>query len=241
MNPWDELQQLITNTASPAVEMAAAPEPVRRYFDHALRGDVQPVQAAVLTMRGHIKLKRWLPFRARQLLAPRLGTVWQAQVGWLITGADRYVAGTGGMDWRLFGRFPVMHATGDDVARSSAERAAAESIWVPAAIPPGSATWQAADDTHLDVAFDVDGHDVTLHHVIDHEGRLRSSSLRRWGDPDNTGTWQALPFGVEVTAERTFDGITIPSAGRVGWHHGTDRWSDGEFFRFTITSYRTIP
>src|SRR3954452_17162134 len=197
MGPWDELESLIAASPMPSLDIAGAPQPVRRYFNHAMGRDHRAVRAAVLMMRGHIKLNRWLPFRARQLLVPRLGTVWQARIG-VITGANRYVAGSGGIDWRLFGRFGVMHAAGDDMARSSAERAAAESIWLPAAIPPGTAAWEADDDTHINVSFDVDGHDVTLHHVIDDEGHLRSSSLRRWGDPDGTGTWQPLPFGVAV-------------------------------------------
>jgi hypothetical protein len=26
----------------------------------------------------------------------------------------------------------------------------------------------------------------------------------------------------------------MPAEGTGGWFHGTDRWSDGEFFRYTI-------
>jgi hypothetical protein len=26
----------------------------------------------------------------------------------------------------------------------------------------------------------------------------------------------------------------VPTAGRIGWHHGTSRWDVGEFFRFRI-------
>jgi hypothetical protein len=38
-----------------------------------------------------------------------------------------------------------------------------------------------------------------------------------------------------VTGYATFDGLTIPSAGRFGWHFGTERWPEGEFFRYQIT------
>ena len=38
-----------------------------------------------------------------------------------------------------------------------------------------------------------------------------------------------------MTGYRTFRGLTVPSAGRVGWFYGTDRWSKGEFFRFQLT------
>jgi hypothetical protein len=39
-----------------------------------------------------------------------------------------------------------------------------------------------------------------------------------------------------ITAHRTFDGMTIPSAGTFGWFYGTNRWSEGEFFRYEITA-----
>lgn len=243
MTPWDELAAAVHAAPVPTVDVdATAPEPVRRYFAHALGpAPHRAANAAVLEMRGQLKLGRWLPFRARQLLAPRYGTVWRARVGWVVWGSDRFVGASGAMDWRVLGVVPVARAAGDDVSRSSAERAAAESIWVPSAVPPSAATWRAIDDAHLEVRFSVGGHDVSITHVIDDRGALRASSLLRWGDPDETGTWRPVPFGVEVTDERTFDGVTIPSSGRVGWHFGTDRWpDDGEFFRFTITRYELL-
>jgi hypothetical protein len=60
--------------------------------------------------------------------------------------------------------------------------------------------------------------------------------VQRWGDPDETGTWTRHPFGGDITAHRTFAGLTIPSAGHLGWHCGTDREAAGEFFRYEITS-----
>jgi hypothetical protein len=42
-------------------------------------------------------------------------------------------------------------------------------------------------------------------------------------------------FGGDFSADATFDGVIIPSGGRLGWHYGTDRWSEGEFFRYSIT------
>ena len=34
--------------------------------------------------------------------------------------------------------------------------------------------------------------------------------------------------------------MTIPGSGRLGWHYGTDRWSEGEFFWYHITDLRFI-
>jgi hypothetical protein len=47
--------------------------------------------------------------------------------------------------------------------------------------------------------------------------------------------WGQHPFGVEVTGQGTFDGVTIPTQGLAGWHFGTDRWESGMFFRYEIT------
>lgn len=167
--------------------------------------------------------------------------MWAARVGRVIVGSDRYVGGSGGMDWWLFNRLRIVHAEGRDVTRSAAERAAGESIWAPAAVwPQPGVTWTAEGDQDIQATFDVDGHPVELHHRLDGDGALRSSWFLRWGDPDRTGTWQLHPFGVEVTSEATFGGITIPARGRAGWHHGTARWDEGVFFEFEITTHRSM-
>src|SRR2546423_14552759 len=67
-----------------AAEMAGAPGPVRRYFTSAVVSGTPLAYGARLEMRGRIKMRRWLLFRARQLLVPRHGTVWIARVGGVI-------------------------------------------------------------------------------------------------------------------------------------------------------------
>src|SRR6266508_1219923 len=55
-------------------------------------------------------------------------------------------------------------------------------------------------------------------------------------DPGHiTARYRIDTVKVEITAYATFDGLSIPSAGRFGWFFGTDRWSQGEFFRYQIT------
>ena len=103
-------------------------------------------------MRGSIKVGRWLPFRARQVLDPRRGFVWRARAAGLIAGGRR--------------------------------------------LP----------------------------------GRRRAVGLAAHG--------AAAPVRGRITGYASFAGLTIPSAGRVGWWYGTDRWAQGEFFRYRITDLR---
>ena len=188
-------------------------------------------------MRGTIKLgTRWVPFRARETLAPARGFVWAGSAGRVIRGADSYVDGESGLDWRLFGVIPVARASGRDAARSAAGRLAGEAVWLPPALLPRfGARWKAAGDGEALVTTDVDGLEVTSTLSIDDDGRLRAARFDRWGDPSGNGDFGWHRFGMLATSHRSFAGLTIPDSGRVGWHIGTDRWDEGEFFRYRIT------
>jgi hypothetical protein len=225
-----------------AAELKGLPEPVRRHLAAAIAPGTPLATSVRLRMRGSIRIGRWLPFRAREVLAPHHGFAWAARVAGLIAGSDRYAQGSGGMDWRLGGLVGLARAEGADISRSSAERAAGEALWVPTALLPRfDVEWSATDDRHLAARYDVDGRPVLMRFALASPGgRIVSFGLDRWGDPDRSGTWAVHPFGGEVTGYATFDGVTIPAAGRVGWFYGTDRWPEGEFFRYRITDLRLV-
>jgi hypothetical protein len=188
-------------------------------------------------MRGSIKLgKRWLPFRARETLTPHDGFVWAGRVAGVIAGSDSLIDGEGTLDWKLLGLVRVAHADGPDITRSDRGRAAGEAILVPTALLPRfGVEWAAVDDTHITARFPVGGLAMELHLTLDQEARVVSVVFDRWGDPRQDGRFANHAFGIQVTEYATFDGVSIPSAGRVGWFFGTDRWNEGEFFRYRIT------
>jgi hypothetical protein len=242
---WAALEKALLTAGRPplfrASHLSESSPVIRRYVSSAIADGTPLAQGVHLRMRGSIKLGRWLPFRARQLLAPRHGSVWTARVGGVVTGSDSYTQGAGSLEWRLLGVVPVMRAEGADVSRSAAGRLAGESVWVPTALAsqqPLPARPLDEDRIAVDVVIDDDA--TVVEHTLDEDGRVVSSRLDRWGDPDGTGECRLVPFGIEVTGWRTFDGVTIPSAGRAGWHHGTDRWEQGEFFRFEIIDYELV-
>ncbi len=140
------------------------------------------------------------------------------------------------MRWKLLGLLPLVHADGPEVTRSAVGRAAAEAVWVPTALLPRfGVDWSAADPGHITARYRIDTVKVEIHYVLDAGGHLTSMVFDRWGDPEGTGAWGLHPFGGEIIAYATFDSLSIPSAGRFGWFFGTDRWSQGEFFRYQIT------
>ena len=194
-------------------ELDGLPEPVRRHLTQAIAPGTPPHTSARLTMRGQIKVGRWLPFRARQVLS----------------GTDRYVDGAGALRWRLAGLITVAAGDGPDVARSAAGRAGAEGIWLPTALLPRfGVRWTATADDRVTADLAVGETPVTLELRLDPAGRIVSLAFDRWGDPGATGSFGWHRFGGRITGYASFGGLTIPAEGRLGW--------DGdEFFRYRIT------
>lgn len=236
---WTRIAELAGRDGAPptfrAEMLDGHAEPVRRYFTAAIAEGTPLHGAVTLEMRGTIRLGRWLPFRAEQILAPQVGTLWKASVAGLMWGSDRYLEGRGAMVWKLLGLIPIVHDRSRNIAQSTAGRAAGESIWAPTATVPPAVHWTSPAHDRLHAEFSIDGVPFALDHRIDDAGLLRESHFKRWGDPDRSGVWRPCTFGVEVPESRSFGPLMIPSRGRAGWLGGNDRFDDGEFFRFEIT------
>ncbi|UQA59660.1 DUF6544 family protein [Polyangium aurulentum] len=219
--------------------VADQPEPVRRYFLHAL-AEGAPLDAAVrLSMRGQIRLGvegAWKRMRAEEIVAPPRGFVWRVWAGeglMRMTGADWLEGGSAGVRFFALGVVPVAHASGFDVDRSAAGRLALESIWAPAALlPERGVRWEVEGPDAIRASLRIAGepHSFTL--GLDDAGRVRSVTGLRWGSLVENEPHAWIPFGADVDDERTFNGVTIPSAVRVAWWHGTARVF--EFFRAEV-------
>jgi hypothetical protein len=182
-------------------DLTGLAEPVRRHLARAIAPGTPLTQAARLTMRGSIKVGRWLPFRARQVLNPHKGFVWTARVAGVIAGSDHYLDGAGGMDWKIAGLVTVAHEDGPDVSRSAAGRGGAEAVWIPTALLPCFGVhWSAHDDTHITAHHRLGDTPIDVHYSLDPEGLITSLVFDRWGDPDKTGRWGGIPSAVRSPA-----------------------------------------
>jgi hypothetical protein len=222
-------------------ELAGLAPPVRRHLAQAIAPGTALYGSARLWMRGQIKVGRWLPFRARQVLDPHRGFVWTARAAGLIAGVDRYLDGAGLLDWKLAGLVTVAHGEGPDVSRSAAGRAGAEGIWLPTALLPRfGVRWSAPADDRVVAAFRVGETPLALELRLDGAGRIVALGFDRWGDPAGGGGFGWHRFGGEITGHASFAGLNIPTAGRLGWGFGTDRWAEGEFFRYRISGLQPV-
>lgn len=217
-------------------ELDGLPGPAQRYLRTAIEPGTPRARTALIAMGGRLRIGRWLPFRGAEVLTPHRGFVWWARAAGIISGSDRYVDGVGELDWKLLGLVRVMHASGPDISRSAAARAAVEAVWLPTTLLPRfGVAWAASDDAHIEARYTIEEQLMHVRYELTGDGLIRSVVFDRWGDPDGSGSWGLWPFGGEFTSHATFGGVTMPDAGRIGWHYGTDRWDDGEFFRYRIT------
>ncbi len=188
-------------------------------------------------MRGVIKLGKWRPFTARQVIRIGHGFVWEANVplGFtFISGFDQIVDGHGEMNWKLHGLLKVMGFTGADVSRAAEGRLACELTLLPSALCNPNYRWTEDGDQ---VTVRMQGYSVEskLAMNLEKSGEVESVCLDRWGNADG-GDFKMMPFGGTMESEKTFGGYTIPTRIRVGWNFGNEKFEKGEFFRAEITN-----
>lgn len=207
--------------------LAGLDEPVRRFFTHAIREGAPVTKGVRLRMAGRVKPNVWLPFSAEQDIDGR-SFAWRARVGWgpvtPLRVVDSYADGAGRTEGRLFGRVPLFHAGGTDTARSAACRAALESVvFAPACTLPGSSVaWRADGEDTILASFDLPPEHPKVHVRIDQRGAVRSAWALRWGNPGQK-SFDYVPCGCDVRAERQFGDLVLASSVTVSWWFGTPR------------------
>jgi hypothetical protein len=216
--------------------LSSCDEPVRRYFTHAIAHGAPLEPRMRLRMTGRIKVGLWLPFTAQQD-CDGSSFFWRAQVprhGRILTVTDSYDDGRATIDGRLLGALRLFHSDNQDIVRSAAGRAAAEGILTPIGLLPSpTRIWRAESDNEITVDLALAPERPALHVTIDHDGAVRSIHLQRWGDTGEKA-FGYIPFGGDILAEERFGDFVLPARLRVGWWHGTERFSP--FFEAEISS-----
>jgi hypothetical protein len=227
----------------PAAEVPAL---VRRYLDGALRaGGSTPRQVRVMQI-GEMRQKpggRWLPFTAVEEFAVEdVAFSWRARfpiapLVWLRV-VDRYAAGEGLLEARLWGLLRVMRACGQEASEGEVLRYLAELAWVPQAMLANRRLeWRELDARAVEVATRVGSARVTVRLEFDATGDI----VGTWCDarPYLEGkTSVPRPWAGRFSDYAVVGGIRIPTRGEVRWE-----LPDGPFtyWRGTITSIELDP
>lgn len=219
--------------------LGEVPTLARQYFTGAIAPNAPLFRAARITMRGEMKLgARWLPFEATQVIHGERGFIWQAKMRMgivTIRGSDRFVDCEGYGQWRLLGLIPLASdGPNPDMNRSAAARFRIESMWLPSMLVD-NAQWNASSEDELEVIVDIGPYSGSHRLTLGAEGRVRTAVMQRWGKMPGSDTYSEAPFGAIIEDYATFEGYTVPSKVRVGWHPSVDGFeAGGEFWRGQI-------
>lgn len=235
---WEALETPPATEKFTTEMIADLPEPVQRYFLHAIQPGTPLASSVQIKMQGSFKMEQgWMPMQANEILSTE-GFLWRATIGknpvqFFV--CDRYGNRSGQVYVTLWGAIPIVNQQNPDVTRASIGRLAIELIWLPALLlPRRGVQWKAIDENAIAASFKIDEEPITLTLVIDGDGRLLQVMMPRWGeDKLETGKFAYLPYGAAFSAEATFGGYTVPSQIGVGWWFGTERYE--ETFRGTVS------
>lgn len=221
------------------------PEAARRYFIYTIAPGTTLRGVTEIKMAGEIGLgdqdaPRYLPMRARQILAPPHGFVWKLEVAgsgaMRMSGSD---AMAGERSWTRFWlnwMLPLVRAGEDENhLRSSFGRMVAEAVfWAPATLlPQNGVQWdeggapgraravvkRGALTQPLEIEVAEDGHPLWV-------------MIPRWSNANPEHEWRIQPFGGTLDDFRIFGGFTLPTRIDGGNHFGTKNYFP--FFRAQV-------
>jgi hypothetical protein len=220
-------------------QLAGLPEPVGRYLAAAIAPELPVDRTLRIDVRGRLRHRVWLPFRARYQLTPTRELSGVGTLAEVVVGVEHAVGGGTSRQLRLGGILPVRGSPSSAAARDVAARAALGALFVPTALlPRAGVEWSLDGPGWITATIASGDQTATLRLRIDADGRLLAAEVDRWGDPLRTGRRRRHTFRAVPTAERTFSGLTVPSRGRAGWVLDGTPWPAGEVLRYEITALR---
>jgi len=207
----------------PSQESFAIPDLFRRYVDRNVGSGPTPRRVRFAQI-GKMQLKpgRWLSFAAKQEMAiHRVEFAWDARfrLATLVSVhvRDWYRDGDGGLDGRLFGRMPIIHAGGAEVARGEAMRYLAELPWAPHAMLANHALeWREIDGRSVEVSTLVGKTRVAVMLQLDSQGDITEASAD--ARPRLVGK-KAVPtaFRGIYSEYRVIGGVRMPTRAEAAW------------------------
>ena len=218
--------------------IADEPEPVRRFFNHAIAPGTPLHTAVELRLEGQFNMgtKDTPHFRrmfAKQMISYPFGFVWEVVLRtdetW-ISGSDGAFQGDSWSRFWLMGLLPVARVGGTaDHYQSSFGRYAAEAVfWSPASVLPGdNAEWRALGPDLVQVKLTYENQTTRVDLTLDSSGAPVKISFDRWTDANPDKEFRLQRFGGYLSDPVTFDGFTVPTRIIAGNKFETD-----EYFAF---------
>lgn len=217
------------------------PEPARRYFNFMILPGAPLTPSVEIQMIGQIGLgnkdkPNYQPMRARQILSPPFGLIWDVSSG-AISGSDGIEPKRSWTRFWLFGFIPIVRANGQDHFRSAFGRVVSEAaFWAPASLLPGSfVRWEPIDENSARAVVEFQDQSQAVDITVDHEGAPVKVLIQRWSNQNRDRVFREQPFGGYPSNYHEFEGFRLPTEVEGGNLIGTPDYFP--FFKAKVTAF----
>ena len=209
--------------------LSILPPPVERYLKHVLTDGQAMIKAVKMQQSGKLRTsinnKKWYRFTSSQVISPATsGFVWNAKVemplATHIRVNDSYHSGIGSGRVTFLSAFAVGSDTNIPELNSAAlHRYLAEGVWYPTALLPLSGvTWTSIDDNSALATLTDNNITVSLEFRFNSEGEVTSIYTPERFFRNRNGTYQAMPWDIQLGNYKVRDGMRVPFHAEVCWH-----------------------
>ena len=242
---WRELIEHVgpPQTVFTEAMIEGLPEPAQRYFRYMIKEGTPLFMAVEIDMRGELGLgtvdqPKYNPMKARQVLAPPHGLVWELKSG-AISGSDGATLNTSWTRYWLYRVIPVVRVGGGtDHHRSAFGRVVSEgAFWVPASLLPSDfVRWESVDQTTARAVVTYAGFEQSVEITVAESGQPTRVVIPRWSNENPERQLREQPFGGELSGFRQFGGYMLPTRVSGGNHIGTADYFP--FYKAEVTDVR---
>jgi hypothetical protein len=215
--PWVSMSVKPVGSPVTEADLAALPEPVRRYFRHTGVIGKPRIAAFALTLRARLRDSAEAPWRTvvmrqyNRVDAPAR-VVLIAMQGMPVSAVDSYVAGRGRMHITLANALPIADSAGAEMDSSALVTFLNDLVFCPLAAFSLPLRWQAIDDAHAKLSLTDGGRTVTALLTFADDGRLVDwQSDDRYADVK--GSALKDHWSTPMTREAVVSGLIVPVAG----------------------------
>ena len=224
-------------------QVEGLPEPAQRYFQYMIQLGTPLMHAVEIDMQGELGLgtasrPNYRPMRARQILVPPHGLVWDLKSG-MIRGSDGITPATSWTRFWLFNLIPIVRVGGGaDHHRSAFGRVVSEAaFWVPASLLPSNhVSWESVNQTTARATVTFAGFEQAVDITVAENGQPTQVMILRWSNENPEREFREQPFGGELSGFKKFGGYTLPTRVVGGNHFGTQEYFP--FYKADVTDIR---
>jgi len=203
-------------------QLDGLPEPVQRYFKHALKEGQPYISYVRLIHDGHFKTspdKDWITINGEQYFtAETPGFIWKGKTS-LFTARDKYISDKGRLIVSLFSLFRIVDAHGEKIDHGELLRWLGESVWFPTnLLPSDNLQWSPVDSSTAQLTFNYN--DIAVLYLVsfnDKDEIIKMETERYMNE--NLETWVGT-----LKNYKEINGISIPTEIEASW-----KLDDGDY------------